>query len=191
MSPIESLKKFWRFLKQDTWPSFFVSLILIVLIIKFILFPLLSLLLSTPLPLVVVESCSMYHPVAFDGWWDRSAGWYEAENISRATFAAFPFKNGLNKGDIILVTGRSSYQQGDVIIFAAETRYPIIHRLIHEQPRATKGDNNPDQLPFERNISEKVLVGKAVARVPLLGWIKLIFFEPLKPAHLRGFCQAS
>ena len=187
----EALKKFWNFLKQDTWPSFFVSLILIILIIKLVFFPLLSLMLNTPLPLVVVESCSMYHAVSFDGWWERNADWYEKENISHATFAAFPFRNGLNKGDIILVTGLGSYQQGDVIIFTAETRYPIIHRLVHEQPRATKGDNNPDQLPFEHAISEKVLIGKAVARVPLLGWLKLIFFEPLKTPEQRGFCHVS
>lgn len=183
-----ALKQFWHFLKQDTWPSFFVSLILIVIAIKFIFFPLLSTVSGAPLPLVVVESCSMYHPAAFNGWWERSAGWYEARNITQEKFKNFPLKNGLNKGDIVFVWGRGPFEQGDIVIFKAETRYPIIHRIIAEQPRATKGDNNPDQLPFEQVIQDNALMGKAIVRIPLLGWIKLVFFEPLKAPESRGFC---
>ena len=57
----ESLKKFWAFLQEDSWQSWVVSLILIIIIIKFVFFPLLSFVTGTTLPLVVVESCSMYH----------------------------------------------------------------------------------------------------------------------------------
>lgn len=185
----DALKQFWHFLKQDTWPSFFVSLILIVIAIKFIFFPLLSAISSAPLPLVVVESCSMYHATPFDGWWERNRGWYEARNITNKDFKQFPLKNGLNKGDIVIVWGRGALKQGDIIIFKAETRYPIIHRIIAEQPRATKGDNNPDQLPFERAIADEDVMGKAAARIPALGWIKLVFFEALKAPESRGFCQ--
>lgn len=188
MSFVDAVKQFWHFLKQDTWPSFFVSLILIVIAIKFIFFPLLSAISGVPLPLVVVESCSMYHPIAFNGWWERNAGWYETRNITKENFRNFPLKNGLNKGDIVIVWGRGSLHQGDIIIFKAETRYPIIHRVITEQPRATKGDNNPDQLPFERTIQDNTLMGKAVTRIPALGWIKLVFFEPLKAPESRGLC---
>ena len=43
----------------------------------------------------------------------------------------------------------------------------------------TKGDNNPQSYPQlqETEISEDKLVGKAVFRVPLLGWVKIIFTE--------------
>ena len=183
-----ALTSFWNFLRQDTWPSFFVSLVLIVMLIKFIFFPFISLITGTPLPLVVVESCSMYHAAPFDGWWERNQGWYESRNITLRDFTHFSLRNGLNKGDIVIVWGRSAIGRGDIIIFNSQTRYPIIHRIIAENPRATKGDNNPDQLSFERAIPDSALVGKAVARIPYLGWIKLIFFEWLKDPESRGFC---
>ena len=185
----KTLISFWDFLRKDTWPSFFVSLILIVIFIKLIFFPALTIITGAPLPLVVVESCSMYHTASFQGWWERNKGWYEQRNVTLADFEEFPLKNGLNKGDIVIVWGKGEMQRGDIIIFSAKTRYPVIHRVITENPRATKGDNNPDQLLFERTISDNALMGKAVAKIPYLGWIKLIFFEALKEPNSRGFCN--
>ncbi len=184
-----SLKGFWSFLKKDTWQSWIVSLVLAFIFIKFIFFPLLSWALATPLPLVVVESCSMYHAPAFDSWWASNGGWYENRGISQEEFREFSFKNGLNKGDIVLVTGRGGYDVGDIIIFNSNYRYPLIHRLIRVEPYDTKGDNNPSQLPAELDIAQEQIVGKSLARVPGLGWIKLIFFEGIKPEGQRGFCK--
>jgi len=73
MQTKEILTKFWKFLNEDSWQSWIVSLILIVLFIKLILFPGLSYLTGSSLPLVVVESCSMYHESNFDSWWDKNA----------------------------------------------------------------------------------------------------------------------
>jgi len=145
---MNQLKRFWDFLKQDTWQSWLVFLILIVIFIRLIFFPTLSFITSTPLPLVVVESCSMYHSSSFDSWWTSTGEWYEENNIEKSEFENFPFKNGLNKGDIIFVWGRSSYKLGDVIIFQADTKNPIIHRVIVRSPIGTKGDNNLNQLSF-------------------------------------------
>lgn len=61
----EKLKKFWNFLRSDSWASFFVVLVLAFILIKYVLFPTLSFLTGAPLPLVIVESCSMYHS---DNW---------------------------------------------------------------------------------------------------------------------------
>ena len=77
MNIFKGLGRFWNFLKEDTWQSWLVSLVLAFLIIKFIFFPSLSFFLATPLPLVVVESCSMYHSAGFDSWWDSNTGWYD------------------------------------------------------------------------------------------------------------------
>ena len=115
------LQKFWHFLKQDTWLSWFVSLVLIIVFIKFIFFPVLSLITGASLPLVVVESCSMYHESSFDPWWESNAKWYQSQGISKSDFESFPFKNGLNKGDIIFVWCRSSPDLGDIIIFNARS----------------------------------------------------------------------
>jgi len=54
-------EKVLGFLQEDSWASFGVTLLLAFVIIKFIFFPGLSLITGTSLPLVIVESCSMYH----------------------------------------------------------------------------------------------------------------------------------
>ena len=185
------LKKVWTYLKKDTWDAWLVSLCLIIIGIKFIFFPLLSIITQAPLPLVVIESCSKYHNANFDNWWERNAVWYESKNITLEDFKEFNLKNGLNKGDIAFVWGRGTISKGDVIIFNAQIRHPIIHRVVSEHPLGTKGDNemtNSDQLQSEKDIPSDAVIGKAVARVPLLGWVKLIFFEPLRPKHERGLC---
>jgi len=197
----KTIKNFWNYLKEDTWDSWLVSLILIVIIIKFVLFPVLSLATGTTLPLVVVESCSMYHETSFDNWWDKNALWYEAQDISKEDFESFSFKNGLNKGDIIIVWGRSDYEKGDIIIFQpnpeALSPNPIIHRIVKEGPISTKGDhntkqftrdNNPQKLD-ETNIPKETIIGKSVAKIPLVGWIKLVWFEPFRQESQRGLCR--
>jgi signal peptidase I len=185
---INQSKNFYEFLKKDTWQSWLVSLILIIIIIKFIFFPTLSLITGTPLPLVVVESCSMYHDSRFDSWWNSNGLWYSTNNINKSSFEAYPFKSGLNKGDIVFVWGRTPYKTGDIIIFNANVQRPLIHRLISDSPFSTKGDNNLGQLPIELNIPESAFLGKAKFKIPLIGWLKLIFFEPLRPESQRGFC---
>lgn len=190
MSFTDSIKKTWHFLNEDTWQSWVVSCILIIIGIKFILFPFLSLLTGTALPLVVVESCSMHHGGKLDAWWNANGPWYEGKNITKAQFADFSFTNGITKGDIILVISPEHMKQGDVLIFTAPTKYPVIHRVISSSPMQTKGDNNPDQLSFEHNITDTQKIGKALVKIPLLGWVKLIFFEPLRPRNERGFCTA-
>lgn len=187
------LKEIWKsiinYLKKDTWDSWVVCLILVFVVIKFIFFPLLSLATGSSLPLVVVESCSLYHETNFDNWWDNNALWYESKNITKQDFESYSFKTGMNKGDILLLWGRSEYKEGDIIVFTAPTAHPIIHRIISLSPIETKGDHNAAQLAFEHDISKEQILGKAIIRIPLLGWIKLIFFEPFRPAEERGFCK--
>ena len=184
-----SLKKFWVFLKKDTWQSWIVSLVLAFILIKFIFFPFLSWTFATPLPLVVVESCSMYHQDDFESWWLRNGIWYEEHGITKEDFSNLKFKSGLNKGDIVLVSGRGSYDKGDILIFNSQYRYPLIHRIVRVDPYDTKGDNNFAQLPGELSIEQDQFVGKAIGRVPGLGWIKLIFFEAARPSDQRGCCK--
>lgn len=186
---MNNLTKFWEFLKKDTFSSWFVSLVLIFLLIKFILFPFLSLITGTSLPLVVVESCSMHHNTDFEGWWNQNGAWYEEQGINKEQFQDFTLKNGFTKGDIILVRGAEKINQGDVIIFIAGTKYPVIHRVIDTVPLNTKGDNNLQQLDIEKSISGNKVLGKAVGKIPLLGWVKLIFFEPFKSSSERGLCK--
>ncbi|MEK6820447.1 MAG: signal peptidase I, partial [Nanoarchaeota archaeon] len=166
------------------------------IIVKFIFFPALSLLLSTPLPLVVVESSSMHHPGSFVGnviglqdnfeaWWQEEGSWYEGVGIAEEETEKWPLKTGLEIGDIVLVSGYGSREVGDIIIFEAEQKYPVIHRVVEivEENNSlyykTKGDNNPGQLSLDKNISNSRVIGKAVLRIPKLGWIKLAFVKLL------------
>jgi len=185
----DNLKKFWRFLNEDSWQSWIISLILAFVIIKFIFFPTLSFITAAPLPLVVIESCSMYHAGSFDSWWNQNEVWYEDKKIIKENFEEFPFKNGLNKGDIILLWGRGEYKTGDIIVFQAGMQNPIIHRMISEDPISTKGDNNLGQLDIETRIDEEQVLGKSIFRIPGLGWLKLLFFEGTRPTNERGFCR--
>ena len=89
--PINILK-FWNFLKQDNWKSWIVSIILMIVAIKFFIFPILSLITGTSLPLVIVESCSMYHSSEFIDFWNSQGAWYEVHGINISQFSSFPMK---------------------------------------------------------------------------------------------------
>jgi len=185
----ESLKKFWNFLNEDSWLSWIVSIILIIIFIKFIFFPILSFLTGSSLPLVVVESCSMYHESNFEEWWNKNSEWYEDKDINKEEFKSFPFKNGLNKGDIILVLGKKNYEIGDIIIFTSSTKHPLIHRVVTKSPISTKGDHNANQLLIEKDIPKEAIIGKSAMKIPLLGWIKLVIFEPFRSTNEKGLCN--
>lgn len=191
----ETAKKTWHFLwKEDSLLSWIVSLALAFIIVKFIFFPVLSLIFATPMPLVVVESSSMHHPGGFIGntlglnsnfklWWTASGNWYTGRGITEQQAENWPLNTGLEIGDIVLVSGRGKLEVGDIIIFNANQQHPIIHRIIAIKQvngtiyYSTKGDNNSDQLIAEKEIPENALVGKAILKIPKLGWLKLGFVK--------------
>jgi signal peptidase I len=199
----QNIKKFWAFLKEDSWPSFFVSLIVALIVIKFIFFPLLSLTTGTSLPLVIVESCSMYHSMDLDKIMANKI--YSDYGLTINDTESWTLKNGFSKGDVIFVVGAKNVEIGDVIIFDGGRSNPIIHRVVgisEEDGKniyETKGDNNLAQIvpgcnsgvcwtTNEKYISEDSVIGKAVFKIPAIGWIKLIFFDWRKPTEQRGLC---
>ena len=183
------LKKFWHFLKKDSFWSLIVNLLLALIIIKFIFFPLLSFITGSALPLVIVESCSMYHSNGIEEVLDNKI--YSQYNIGLADAEKWSLRDGLNKGDIIFVVGSSKLSVGDIIIFNANMQNPLIHRIISikDGKITTKGDHNSGLLEQEKEISESQIVGKAVFKIPLVGWVKLIFFDFQKSAQERGLCS--
>jgi len=197
--------KFWFLLwKDDSFKGWIFSIIFIFIFIKFIFFPTLSLVTGTPLPLAIVESCSMYHNgnllSNYNNWWEGHEGKYSIYDIDKEIFGDFVFKKGLNKGDILFVLGAkpNKLELGDVIIFNANQRNPVIHRIIDIKEEngnkvfSTIGDNNNGQLSFEKNIDPNDIMGKPILKVaPYLGWIKLAFFENKKSLSDRGFCNEN
>ena len=84
---------------------------------------------------------------------------------------------------------------GDIIVFKNQRPDPIIHRVVkvrNESGRVfytTKGDNyitnpkpisaylNGSALLDETRISQDIIVGKALLRIPFIGYIKIIAVE--------------
>jgi len=188
-------KKVWWFIWEDNsiW-SWIVNIILAFILIKFLVYPGLGLVLGTSHPIVAVVSSSMEHPEnSFDDWWSRSCNGmsqsdlYSKAGIGRTEFEGFAYTNGFNKGDIMILRSADNVKIGDIIVFSTNTRpEPIIHRVIQvkDSPGSvsfmTKGDNNCGSANFEKDISENKVIGRALFKVPLLGWIKIGFVELLK-----------
>lgn len=199
-------KKFWFVVwKDDSLKGWIISLIFLLIIIRGVFFPILSLATGTSLPLVIVESCSMYHQGGewfsnFNNWWVMHTDKYAQKGVNKSEFLTFPFTNGLNKGDILFVTGvnPADVKIGDIIIFNAGMTAPIIHRVMSIKKVndtyyfSTEGDNNDGQLSVEESINQNQLVGEPRGLVlPYVGWVKLIFFESSKPPSERGFCTQT
>src|SRR3989338_11330787 len=209
------LKKFWHFVwEEDSLASWIVNVILAFLIIRFLIYPGLSVAFGTELPIVAVVSGSMEHDIVQDGilrnrlcgkefpeekdldfneYWETCGSWYEqGYNFSKENFSKFPFKDGFNKGDIMLLKSGNkpeSVKAGDVIVFQSiHNTPPIIHRVVeihkqeinresekYEYSFTTKGDHNEKTYKEigEDSIDESRYIGKAFLRVPYLGWIKI------------------
>lgn len=56
---------------------------------------------------------------------------------------------------------------------------PVVHRVIEKRNQSleTKGDNNPRQLEFEKDIRPEQVHGKVLFRIPKIGAIKLIAMD--------------
>ena len=192
-----TVKKIWYFLwESDSIWSWIVNFLLAFILVKFIVYPGLGYLLGTGFPVVAVVSGSMEHDGSFDDWWQSQAycdtisctqeQWYTNHGVSRETFETYSFKNGFNKGDIMVLVGTEpkTIKIGDVIVFMSSQRSdPIIHRVMIISGSETndsgfifqtKGDHNVDSgVGLDTNIQEQDIIGKAVFRIPYLGWIKI------------------
>jgi len=191
-------KSLWRsfihFWNDDSLKSWLIFLLVILpllfILIKFVFFPVINLVSGATQTLVVIETASMHHegslgnifylPVNFDNYWNQAKDWYVSRNISKEQFEEFPFRTGMEIGDIIVLTKRGKINIGDIIVFEAGEKRPIIHRVVsiiienNKKIYSTKGDANPSQLSFETSIPENKVLGKAVAKIPRLGYPKVI-----------------
>ncbi|HZX44475.1 MAG TPA: signal peptidase I [Candidatus Nanoarchaeia archaeon] len=196
----KKMKKLWWFIWEDNsiW-SWLVNIVLAFVLIKFLVYPGLGLLFGTGYPIVAVVSGSMEHDGSFNKWWNTQADWYTENGIAKDEFSDFSFKNGFNKGDIMILYGKkaANVNVGDVIVFKSARQNPrpdpIIHRVVKKWEKdgqtyyQTKGDHNPDSINgcsqneclFEGDIREDQYLGNALVRIPFLGYIKIWFVELL------------
>jgi len=199
----EALGNIWYFIWEDNsiW-SWLVNIILAFVLIKFVVYPGLGFLLQTSHPIVAVMSQSMEHDGSFDTWWESAARcpepctqaqFYVGYGISLDDFKKFQMSNGFNVADVIAVRGSKieDLKVGEIVVYWGSEPIPIIHRIISKYEEngkvyvATKGDHNTGLNFNEKKISQERIVGKAVFRVPYVGWIKLGFVKALELIGIR------
>lgn len=200
-------KKVWNFLWNDDsiW-SWLVNIIIAFLVIRYIVYPILGIILGTSFPIVAVVSESMEHGLhngicgqdlqefhhSFDNYWGVCGSWYENIGVSKEQFNHFPFKNGFDKGDVIILwrANKNNLNVGDILVFQANRDQPIIHRIVKiwkedgQNFYQTKGDHNANSISdglSETKIGEERVFGKGIVRIPYLGWIKILFVDTVKP----------
>jgi len=179
------LKKLWHFIwYDDSILSWIVNLVLAFVLVKFVIYPGIGFILGTGFPIVAVVSGSMEHnDLGFDDWWEKNGKWYKNNNINKDNFESFDFVKGFNKGDIMLLKGTEpkNIKVGDILVYETKShRNPIIHRVVGVDVKEnvyyflTKGDNNHKE---DKPVAENQIknTGKAILRIPYLGWIKIWF----------------
>ncbi|MDO8555750.1 MAG: signal peptidase I [Nanoarchaeota archaeon] len=177
-------KNTWNFLwHDDSILSWIVNVIIAFILVKFVLYPGIGLMLGTDYPIVAVISGSMEHEENFENWWQNNEAYYKKYNITKEAFKTYPFKNGFNKGDIMILKGKEpkAIKVGDVVVYQSNLNSnPIIHRVITITNNgtfmyATKGDHNKiiDPQPVQEQQIQHT--GIAVFKIPYLGWIKILF----------------
>ncbi len=74
---------------------------------------------------------------------------------------------------------------GDIIVFSPPRQgTPVVHRIVRlnsDGTFQTRGDANPGQLGFEKRIYPEQIQGKVIMIVPYIGWIKLAITEIVLP----------
>lgn len=197
-------KKTWHFIWHDDsiW-SWLANIVIAFLIIRYLIYPLLGVILGTGYPIVAVVSESMEHglhngdlcgqnPIdfreSFDNYWLYCGHWYEKKGITKEQFKKFPFQNGFDKGDVVILwrANKNNLDVGDILVFEGDRPQPIIHRVVDVKEGETysfqtKGDHNRESSPMEEGIAEERVYGKGIIRVPYLGWLKILFVDAVKP----------
>ena len=177
----KELKKFWQFMWHGDSVYSYVVFFIFAIVVLNIAYPIVISFLSVTVGIndvVAVISGSMVHDATIN---DTHYAYLENLGMSFEQVNAFPYNNGLNPGDLMLVwkTEPEEIGLGDIIVFRRDD-YLIIHRVIQitvegeEYYYTTKGDHNLGSMPSEVNISYDLVKGVARFRVPFLGIPKML-----------------
>ncbi|MBS3163995.1 signal peptidase I [Candidatus Woesearchaeota archaeon] len=185
---LQRLRKGARFAWHLIWEddsvlSWVINIVLAFVLMKFVIYPGLGFVLTTSHPVVAVVSGSMEHDASFEKWFSAQEDFYSSYGISQEAFREFPLAGGINTGDIIVLRGVSpeSLAIGDIIVFGGAGPEPIIHRVVRKWEQnqhyyvETKGDHNQGVASIDRNIVDQRIIGKAMMKIPYLGYVKIWF----------------
>lgn len=148
------------------------------------------------IPTICGKSFTDEQRVSLEEYYSICGDWYTSKNITLTDFESFHFKNGINTGDVIVLrhSGANNIEIGDVIVFIQEQnpiQEPIIHRVVNileedgKRIFQTKGDHNQDMINVstqskylnEYYIPEDEVVGKALIKIPFIGYVKIWAYE--------------
>lgn len=175
----KKLKKFWKFIWEGESLESYIAFFLFSIVVLAIIYPLTLKLLSVTVgvsDLVAVITSSMEHN-------SQKQFYNYLEGFGIGKNSSMPYKQGLNRGDLIVVMKDKNITVGEVIVFEREEGTPIIHRVVKKEEvdgtyhYQTKGDANPYSLPFEKNISPKQIEGVAGYKMPYLGVPKMLLTQ--------------
>ncbi len=215
LNSVKDLKSFMNYVfRGEDFISHILYFVILFVFFKYLLIPVIGFLMSTTYPLTAIVSSSMEHDLesgfvcgneftySDQNYWDICGDYYKTNlEISENQFNLFPFENGMNRGDVIIVYGRSAelIDVGDVVLFKGQDKVllengeeeslfflnygPIIHRVVAKSYEngtyyfTTKGDNNPAIMQKEVNIPQQDILGVAIIRIPYLGLINYYFYN--------------
>jgi len=169
-----SLRK--KFDKMTSGPFGYVVYAIGGILIAFLLNQVLAFGLDTDLPVVAVVSGSMTHddttPQVHYKWLQDNLGY------NHSVVDSWSIKDGFLVGDLPIVEGSKDYNVGDVIVYNVPGQnVPIVHRIIRvnsDGSFTTKGDHNPNLLPFEGAVKKEQIHGKVIFIIPKLGYFKVV-----------------
>lgn len=171
----KEVKKIWNYLTEGWFGYIFYAILGIMLAL--ILNQTLAFALSTDLPIVAVVTSSMQHDdkqlieINHYRWLEEKFGY------NRSYIDSWPLPNGFSVGDLPIIKGAEDYEVGDIIVYSIpQQSVPIIHRIVRKNPDGTymtKGDRNPDMLPFEYSVKKEQIHGKVIFVIPKLGLLRV------------------
>lgn len=100
------------------------------------------------------------------GWWSFLAPASLGGDATYVLVQGTSMEPGIEDGDVVIVTPRENYEVGDVVVFASEESFLVIHRLIDRSANgwSTKGDNRTVEDGW--TVPDEAIVGEAWLRVP-------------------------
>lgn len=113
--------------------------------------------------------------------------WLSQHGFNSSVASNWPFHDGISVGSLVVSYKATPTQikVGDIIIYNANnagSTEEIIHRVINETEingtyyYTTKGDANPDSLPFEIDIPYSSVIGEVQTVIPYLGYPKYLLY---------------
>jgi len=177
------IKNIWNFILYDNSLLSWIIRIIVIIILSYIcvqllIGPIMESVLGETKYYVFggVQGRSMeHHGFDFDEWWDNKKEWYVENNISKDNFDNFSMKNGIDRGDMIILENSNNINVGDVIVFRGNYSTLLIHRVVkkwEEKGKSyyqAKGDYNYNYSAElgEDNLSEDDITGKVVFKIPI------------------------